>query len=288
MTATLTAGTSSVAVRMPHLLCLAVAVLLHVAVLALLPADIRLAAPPAPPISVSLIAPPPQFAANPAAMAAAREPTLAKSPERPPLAAKAPSPQTRLQPTPKPRAPAPQSPGERGQPRAAEPAAPHADALAPSRAAEPAPAPRDEPAPAPRDEPAPASKGPPAPAGAEPAHRADATAEARAKLPSGALEAPDQQAQVTPARVEAAYLDNPIEYPRLARRLGEQGTVLLDVHVGADGLPQRIVLKASSGSPRLDQAARETVQRWKFVPAQQGGRPVESWLTVPIRFVLQG
>jgi protein TonB len=280
MTATLTAGTSSVAVRVPHLLCLAVAVLLHVAVLALLPADNRLTAPPAPPISVSLIAPPPQPAAYPAAMAAARKPALAKSPQRPPLAEKAPAPQTRLQPTPKPRTQAPQAPGERGEPRAAEPAAPGADVPAPARAAEPAPAPRDEPAPA--------FKAQPAPAGAEPARRADAAADAGSKLPSGAAEAPEQQAQVTPARVEAAYLDNPIEYPRLARRLGEQGTVLLDVHVGADGLPRQIVLKASSGSPRLDQAARETVQRWKFVPARQGGRAVDSWLTVPIRFVLQG
>ena len=92
-----------------------------------------------------------------------------------------------------------------------------------------------------------------------------------------------------PPRFDAAYLENPApEYPRLARRLGEQGTVLLEVYVTADGSPERIRLHKSSGSPRLDEAARETVKRWKFVPARQGDRPVGAWIVVPIRFVLEG
>jgi protein TonB len=92
-----------------------------------------------------------------------------------------------------------------------------------------------------------------------------------------------------PPRYDAAYLDNPKpEYPRLARRLGEQGTVLLNVYVNVNGAPEKILLHRSSGSPRLDQAARETVTRWKFVPARQGGQAVGGWIVVPITFVLQG
>ena len=93
---------------------------------------------------------------------------------------------------------------------------------------------------------------------------------------------------ISPPRFDAAYLDNPKpQYPRLARRLGEHGTVLLNVYVDANGLPEKIELHASSGSPRLDQAARETVRRWKFIPARQGERPVGAWIVVPIRFVLE-
>jgi protein TonB len=35
----------------------------------------------------------------------------------------------------------------------------------------------------------------------------------------------------------------------------------------------------------LDDAAAETVRtRWRFVPARRGGTPVESTVSVPIRF----
>lgn len=92
-----------------------------------------------------------------------------------------------------------------------------------------------------------------------------------------------------PAQFDVAYLDNPKpEYPRMARRLGEEGTVLLHVFVSAEGEPQTIELHRSSGSPRLDRAARDTVRHWKFVPARKGDRPVAAWVIVPIRFVLQG
>jgi protein TonB len=93
----------------------------------------------------------------------------------------------------------------------------------------------------------------------------------------------------TPAQFDAAYLNNPKpEYPRMARRLGEEGTVLLRVFVSAQGAPETIELHRSSGSPRLDRAARETVRSWKFVPARKGERPVGAWVLVPITFVLQG
>ena len=92
-----------------------------------------------------------------------------------------------------------------------------------------------------------------------------------------------------PAQFDAAYLNNPKpEYPRMARRLGEEGTVLLRVFVSAQGAPETIELHRSSGSPRLDRAARETVRSWRFVPARKGERPVGAWVLVPITFVLQG
>lgn len=95
---------------------------------------------------------------------------------------------------------------------------------------------------------------------------------------------------ITEARFDAAYLDNPKPvYPPISRRLGETGRVLLWVRVGADGSALKVVLKTSSGSPRLDESAQEAVSRWKFIPARKGNTPIESSVLVPIVFsVSQG
>lgn len=88
-------------------------------------------------------------------------------------------------------------------------------------------------------------------------------------------------------RFDAAYLDNPAPvYPPLARRASEQGRVLLRVHVTADGLADDVQVRDSSGFPRLDAAAQDTVRRWRFVPARQGDRAVAAWVMVPINFTL--
>lgn len=76
-------------------------------------------------------------------------------------------------------------------------------------------------------------------------------------------------------------------YPLVARRLGVQGLVLLRVLVRANGSVALVELAHSSGSPLLDSSAIQTVRdRWRFIPAQRQGEPVESWTEVPIRFVL--
>ena len=100
--------------------------------------------------------------------------------------------------------------------------------------------------------------------------------------------APPAPAPITPPRFNADYLQNPAPpYPALARRMHEQGRVLVRVLVGTDGAPERIELKTSSGSIRLDQSALETIKSWKFVPARQGGDNVAAWVIVPITFTLE-
>jgi periplasmic protein TonB len=94
---------------------------------------------------------------------------------------------------------------------------------------------------------------------------------------------------IIPPNFNADYLHNPPPaYPSAARRLGEQGRVVLRVLVSADGRPEQVELQSPSGSPRLDSAALETVRRWKFVPARQDNRPIAAWVLVPISFRLQG
>lgn len=96
-------------------------------------------------------------------------------------------------------------------------------------------------------------------------------------------------APVIPPSFNADYLDNPPPaYPPLSRRLSEQGKVMLRVLVSAKGGADKIELKSSSGSVRLDDAALETVKRWRFVPARQGDQPVAAWVLIPITFTLKG
>ena len=75
-------------------------------------------------------------------------------------------------------------------------------------------------------------------------------------------------------------------YPLIARRRGEEGTVLLNVRVTATGKASRVEIKESSGFPILDTAALEGVRRWKFEPARTNSACVESEIEVPIRFKL--
>ena len=100
--------------------------------------------------------------------------------------------------------------------------------------------------------------------------------------------APPTPVQATQPRFDADYLDNPKPpYPPLSRRMGEQGRVVLRVHVTPEGAAGEVLLHASSGSPRLDESALVTVRRWKFVPARRGAEAVAAWVLVPIAFTLK-
>jgi len=95
--------------------------------------------------------------------------------------------------------------------------------------------------------------------------------------------------EIIPPRFDAAYLENPPpSYPALSRRLREKGVVLLRVMVGTGGGAERVELRSSSGSPRLDDAALDAVRRWHFVPARQGAQSVPAWVLVPVSFSLEG
>lgn len=100
---------------------------------------------------------------------------------------------------------------------------------------------------------------------------------------SEAVAAPTQTQPI----FDADYLNNPApSYPALSRRLREEGVVYVRVYVSPDGLPERIELKTSSGSKRLDEAALLIVQKWRFVPARRGAQSVAAWVSVPIAFSL--
>ena len=57
--------------------------------------------------------------------------------------------------------------------------------------------------------------------------------------------------------------------------------------ISAQGLPERVELAKSSGFDRLDNAAIDTVKRWKFVPGKRNGVAEAMEYLVPVNFVLQ-
>ncbi len=84
-------------------------------------------------------------------------------------------------------------------------------------------------------------------------------------------------------------LDRPIRpaYPIGARRRGEEGTVILDVAVTADGLAASVTLVSSSGFKDLDRAAEHAASQARFKPATRKGHPVDSAARLTLIFRLR-
>lgn len=91
--------------------------------------------------------------------------------------------------------------------------------------------------------------------------------------------------RIIPARPDATLNPKP-DYPLEAREHGEQGRVLLSIHITPSGRPAEVDIITSSGFQILDQAAQNAVQHWQFNPAEAKGKPVASVLLFPIMFQL--
>lgn len=99
--------------------------------------------------------------------------------------------------------------------------------------------------------------------------------------------APTQPAPVIPPRADAGQLSNPAPtYPSLSRRLREEGVVLLEILIKADGSVGELKLKNSSGHKRLDDTALKAVATWRYQPATQGGKAIDYWYEQPVEFTL--
>ncbi len=93
---------------------------------------------------------------------------------------------------------------------------------------------------------------------------------------------------VTQPVFNAAYLNNPKpDYPQMAFRRGETGTVYVLVLVTKEGRAGRVSVHKSSGSPALDTAATRAITGWRFEPGRKGSEPVESEVIVPMPFTLK-
>lgn len=75
-------------------------------------------------------------------------------------------------------------------------------------------------------------------------------------------------------------------YPEQAIRDGIGGSVLLEIGVGADGLPSTINVVASQPPGVFDAAASAAAAKWTFEPALKGGVAIAAQIRVPVKFSL--
>jgi len=187
---------------------------------------------------------------------------LAPAEEPPPLDT------STLQPADPPKPVASPKPAEASKP--VEPAKPAPPAQA-AKADTPRPA-----APRPPAKPAVPTAGPP---GANFGSANDARQAAAGFLPAPAI--------VWEGKPRFRHPPTPAVYPPRAIELNHQGEALVRVRLDAVGTAVEIVLHRSSGHHALDSAALAAVRSWHFLPAMRDGRPVPSWVEIPVRFHLR-
>lgn len=95
---------------------------------------------------------------------------------------------------------------------------------------------------------------------------------------------------------DSSQLDRPIrpirsklpEYPTVARRSGKEGKVILKILVTSGGNVATVkVLKVETPGMGFEESAVDSVRTWKFSTPTIGGRPVNVWVILPIRFQLE-
>src|SRR3984957_14043773 len=100
-----------------------------------------------------------------------------------------------------------------------------------------------------------------------------------APVPTAAPPVPAAAPVSVQPRIDAGHSRQP-EYPPASRQAGEEGTLILQALVSADGRVAATKLVQSSGFARLDQAALEGGKdNYRFVPGTVDGRPAEMWHT---------
>jgi len=85
--------------------------------------------------------------------------------------------------------------------------------------------------------------------------------------------------------VQPAKAERP-PYPRIARKKGWEGTVVLRIQINRGGSVEAITTRKSSGFPILDDSALQSVKTWTFDPAKDGEFAIPATVDLPIRFDL--
>lgn len=122
---------------------------------------------------------------------------------------------------------------------------------------------------------------PPESIGVQPALSAPALPRSRALLR-------DETAATKGVRTRARYLESMRPpYPKRAREMGWEGTVVLRVEVKPDGTVGAASVHRTSGYLTLDEAALIAVKRWRFAPPTDGAFSFATVVDVPVRFDLK-
>ncbi len=78
----------------------------------------------------------------------------------------------------------------------------------------------------------------------------------------------------------------PVSYPRLAKRRGQQGKVLIEVWIDDQGKQIKQFIVDSSGFSTLDSAALTAISNWKFDVSTNRGHAIAHRVQIPVNFKL--
>ncbi|HEY9166087.1 MAG TPA: energy transducer TonB [Candidatus Kryptonia bacterium] len=76
------------------------------------------------------------------------------------------------------------------------------------------------------------------------------------------------------------------EYPEMARRVGLQGRVVVNIWVDKRGVPKKAMVLKSDGEI-FNQAAINAAMQCRFTPAIMNKGPVSVWISIPFTFRLK-
>ena len=79
----------------------------------------------------------------------------------------------------------------------------------------------------------------------------------------------------------------PVTYPRIARKKGLEGKVLIEVWLDEQGNQIKQLLLESSGHRVLDERALSTIKEWRFSNQLEQGQAIAHRVQIPINFQLQ-
>lgn len=77
-------------------------------------------------------------------------------------------------------------------------------------------------------------------------------------------------------------------YPMAARRRGLNGRVVLRLYVDEHGGVREVRVQSAEPAGMFEAQAVAAARRWRFTPAMAHGEPVGMWMTLPVRFTLDG
>ncbi|MCG7585741.1 energy transducer TonB, partial [Photobacterium sp. OFAV2-7] len=79
---------------------------------------------------------------------------------------------------------------------------------------------------------------------------------------------------------------SPVKYPKIAKRRGIEGQVMVEVWIDENGKQVRQTLVKSSGAQVLDRAALDAIKRWQFSSHTVDGQAIAHRVQIPVRFKL--
>ena len=76
-------------------------------------------------------------------------------------------------------------------------------------------------------------------------------------------------------------------YPYRARRMAVEGFVDIKFLVDCNGRTRDLTIVKSEPDGVFEKAVEKALSRWRFKPAVKDGKPVETWVTTTVKFVLK-